>query len=102
MTREVLVSARPVHPVSVVEAKARFSECVREAEAGGVVLIRRHGKAVAAVVPAEDVESLRRLRAAGPEGGLASLAGGWKGSDELVASVAGLRRGRPRRAPRLR
>lgn len=102
MTIEVRMSARPVHPVSVVEAKARFSECVREAEAGGVVLIRRHGKAVAAVVPAEDVESLRRLRAAGPEGGLASLAGGWKGSDELVASVASLRRSKPRRTPRLR
>ena len=96
------MSARPIRPVSLVEAKARFSECVREAEAGGVVLIRRHGKAVAAVVPAEDVERLRRLRAAGPEGGLASLAGGWKGSDALVASLATLRRSKPRRAPRLR
>ena len=36
MTIEVRMNARPVHPVSVVEAKARFSECVREAEAGGV------------------------------------------------------------------
>lgn len=96
------MSARPIHPVSLVEAKTRFSECVREAEAGGVVLIRRHGKAVAAVVSAEDVERLRRLRAAGPEGGLASLAGGWPGSDELVRKVRKLRRSKPRKAPRLR
>ncbi len=96
------MSARTIHPVSVVEAKARFSECVREAEAGGVVLIRRHGKAVAAVVPAADVERLRRLQAAGPEGGLASLAGGWAGSDELVRSVLEIRRSKPRKVPRRR
>ena len=91
------MSAPAIHPVSVVEAKARFSECVREAEAGGVVLIRRHGKAVAAVVAAADVEVLRRLRAAGPEGGLASLAGGWRGSEELVRKVRQIRRSRPRK-----
>jgi prevent-host-death family protein len=102
MTIEVRMSARPIHPVSVVEAKARFSECVREAEAGGVVLIRRHGKAVAAVVPAADVERLQRLKAAGPEGGLASLAGGWPGSEELVQRIRELRRSRPRKAPQLR
>ena len=38
------MSAKPVHPVSIVEAKARFSEVVREAEAGGIVVIRRHGR----------------------------------------------------------
>jgi len=96
------MSPRPVHPVSVVQAKAHFSECVREAEAGGVVLIRRHGKAVAAVVPAADVERLQRLRSAGPEGGLAGLAGGWAGSEELVRNVRELRRSRPRKAPKLR
>ncbi len=95
------MSARTIHPVSVVEAKARFSEYVREAEAGGFVLIRRHGKAVAAVVPATDVERLQRLRAAGPEGGLASLAGGWPGSDELVREVRQVRRSLPRKPPRL-
>jgi len=96
------MSARPIHPVSVVEAKARFSECVREAEAGGVVLIRRHGRSVAAVVSAADVERLQRLKAAGPEGGLASLAGGWAGSEDLVRNVRDLRRSRPRKAPKLR
>ena len=56
------MSAKPVHPVSVVEAKARFSEVVREAEAGGIVVIRRHGRDVAAVVSSGEVERLRRQR----------------------------------------
>lgn len=71
--------------LSVAEVKATFSERVREAENGATVVITRHGKPVAALVRAEDIEQLARLRAAGPEGGLASVAGGWEGSDELVA-----------------
>ncbi len=37
-----------------------------------------------ALVQAEDLEYLERLRKAGPKGGLVSLAGGWEGSDELL------------------
>ncbi len=48
-------------------------------------MITRHGEAVAALVSAEDLEALRRLRAMGPEGGLASIAGGWEGPEELVS-----------------
>jgi prevent-host-death family protein len=70
--------------ISVAEAKARFSECIREVEAGSSVLITRHGKPVAAFVRPRDLEQLERLRKAGPEGGLASIAGGWEESDELV------------------
>ena len=70
--------------VSVAEAKAGFSECVRQVEAGASVVITRHGKPVAAMVRPGDLEHLKRLRQAGPEGGLASLAGGWEGSDELA------------------
>jgi len=95
------MSAKPVHPVSVVEAKARFSEVVREAEAGGIVVIRRHGRDVAAVVSSGDVERLRRLRAIGPERGLASVTGGWKGSEELADRVDSIRRTPPRRRVRL-
>ena len=78
--------AKPAGTVSVVEAKARFSEIVRQAEAGAIVMIRRHGRDVAAVVPAKDAERVGRLRAAGPEKGLASVAGGWKGAEDLVSS----------------
>ena len=95
------MSPKPVHPVSLVEAKARFSEVVREAEAGGIVVIRRHGRDVAAVVSASDVEGLRRLRAAGPEKGLASIARGWKGSEDLAERVDAIRRAPPRRRVRV-
>ena len=70
--------------VSVAEAKASLSECIRQIEGGNSVLITRHGKPVAALVRPDDLEHLIRLRKAGPEGGLASLAGGWEGSEELV------------------
>jgi prevent-host-death family protein len=70
--------------ISVAEAKSTFSECIRQVEAGEPIMITRHGKPVAALVPPNDLEHLNRLRKAGPEKGLASLAGGWKDSDELV------------------
>ncbi len=82
--------------LSVAEVKAHFADCVRKVEAGGAVLITRHGKPVVALVPATELQELERLRAAGPAGGLASLAGGWKGSEELVKTVSGLRRTAPR------
>lgn len=70
--------------LSVAEVKAKLSEQIREVERGKPVLITRHGKAVAALVRAEDLEQLERLRAAGPKGGLASIAGGWEDSEDLV------------------
>lgn len=73
--------------ISLAEAKATFSECIREAESGKEVLITRHGKPVAALVRAEDLENLERLKKAGPQGGLASLAGGWEESEELVRII---------------
>jgi prevent-host-death family protein len=77
---------------SVAEVKATLSERIREAEHGDSVVITRRGRPVAAIVSAPDLEKLRRLRAAGPAGGLASIAGGWEGSDELAEEVAGLSR----------
>lgn len=70
--------------VSVAEAKATFSECIRKVEAGSSVLITRHGRPVAALVRPNDLEHLERLRKAGPESGLVSIAGGWEESEELV------------------
>ena len=70
--------------VTIAKAKATLSDCIREVEAGSPVLITRHGKPVAALVRANDFHRLDRLRKAGPERGLASLSGGWEGSDELV------------------
>ena len=70
--------------VSLAEAKATLSECIRDVESGKMVLIKRLGKPVAALVQPQDLDNLVRLRKAGPEGGLSSVSGGWEGSDELV------------------
>lgn len=86
--------------VSIAEAKARFSDCVRAAEGGQSIVITRHGRRVAALVPASDLEQLARLRALGPEAGMAGVAGGWEGSGALAGSLARARRSRPRRLPR--
>lgn len=74
----------PKKSIAIADIKATLSEQIREVEKGEPILITRHGKAVAALVPAEDLEVLERLRAAGPEGGLASVAGGWEDSQNLV------------------
>jgi prevent-host-death family protein len=87
----------PRRALSVAEAKATLSDAIRDVEAGSTVVITRHGKPVAALVRPADLNQLERLRAAGPEGGLASIAGGWKGSDELVKAIeARPRKGRRR------
>ena len=82
--------------LSIVEAKTHLSDCIREVEQGGAVLITRHGKAVAALVSADIVEHVERLKKAGPQGGLASLAGGWKGSEDLVRLLSRSKRTKPR------
>ena len=87
--------------VSAAKAKAEFAECMRKAEAGDPVVITRHGKPVVALVRADRLQQLERLRSAGPSAGLASLAGGWRGSEELVRLLTGSRRSKARRVPRL-
>ena len=87
--------------LSVAEAKATLSDAIRAVESGATVVITRRGKPVAALVRAEDLTTLERLRAAGPQQGLASIAGGWKDSDDLVARIAAARRTGRRRGARL-
>jgi prevent-host-death family protein len=84
MTLPASDSGRPVSDV-----KARFSEYVRAAEHGEHILISRHGRVVAAIVGADELERLERLRAVGPEHGLVSLAGGWEESSELADVLEG-------------
>lgn len=87
--------------VPIAEAKARLSEYIRAVESGEAVTITRHGRAVAALVSPQDLEHLERLRRAGPAGGLASLAGGWEGSLELVHQLQGIERSSTRTASEL-
>ncbi len=86
--------------VTAAQAKSELAECIRKAEGGEAVVITRHGKPVAVLVAADRVASI----AGGPGrggGGLAALAGGWKGSEEFVRTLARLRRSRVRRPVRL-
>lgn len=86
--------------LSAARAKAEFSDCIRKAEGGTSVVITRHGRAVAALVPVDQLKQLERLRSAGPESGLAGLAGGWPGSAALVATLTRSRRSKARRVPK--
>ena len=87
--------------VTVAEAKKQFSSWVRNAEYGEPVVITRRGKPVAALVSTQDLEQLKRLRAAGPDAGLVGLAGGWDSSDELVHNTLLRTRTRGRDLPDL-
>ncbi|MDT8341260.1 MAG: type II toxin-antitoxin system prevent-host-death family antitoxin [Longimicrobiales bacterium] len=91
----------PPRHLPVAKAKATFSEQIRAVEHGRSVVITRRGKPVVAMVPIEDLESLARLRARGPGGGLASLVGGWDGSGEVVEGLAANPRQGERELPRI-
>ncbi len=73
--------------LTAAEAKTRFAEALRIAEAGDVVEITRYGKPVAAIVGARALEQLERLLAAQPQEGLQSLVGRWDDGDELADEV---------------
>ena len=85
--------------VTIAEARDQLSAHVRSAEHGAPVVITRRGRAVAVLVATQEFERLERLRAAGPEAGLAGLAGGWEGSEDLVHELELRRRTPPRPAP---
>ena len=86
---------------SVADVKAKLSEYIRAAEHGNPVVITRHGQAVAALVSSEELQTLERLRSAGPEGGLASVAGGWEDSDDLIRILEASSRVGSRNGPAL-
>jgi len=80
--------------MSIAEAKARFADAVKNAEAGEPVVVTRYGSDVAAIVPISELAELKRLRGAKASAGLAALVGGWKGSAELAAQSDAIRRKR--------
>jgi prevent-host-death family protein len=86
--------------VSIVEAKARFAEFVREAEAGEPVAITRHGRVVAGVVSAEDLVAVRARRQSRTKGTLLELRK-HAGMEEFVKDLDGAvgARGAPRNVP---
>jgi prevent-host-death family protein len=86
--------------VTAARAKAELAECIRTAESGEAVIITRHRKPVAVLVAVERMASVAAERGR-RGGGLASLAGGWKGSQDFVRALAKLRRSGGRRPVRL-
>lgn len=83
---------------SIAEAKARFAECVATAEAGNPVVITRHGKPVAVLLPATDLALVDRLRNESPEAGLAGLSA-WDDLDDWAETVERVARERSPSAP---
>ena len=86
--------------VTAAQAKSELAECIRKAESGEAVVITRHGKPVAVLVGADRMALIGQA-GAGRRAGLAALAGGWKGSEDLVRALAKLRRSRARHTIRL-
>ena len=82
--------------LSAAKAKAQLSECIRKAENGESVIITRHGRPVAALVGGDRIAEVTGQRSRGGAAGLASLAGGWEGSAELVKALRTLHRTAPR------
>ena len=78
--------------LSAAQAKSQLADCLRKAEKGEPVIITRHGKAVAALVGVDRVALGKRHTRA-----RRGLAGGWKGSEDLVTALKKVRRTRPRR-----
>ncbi len=85
--------------VTIAAARDQLSAHVRSAEHGTPVIITRRGRAVAVIVSVEEFARLERLRAAGPQAGLAGLAGGWEGSEDLVNELDARDRRPPRPSP---
>jgi prevent-host-death family protein len=85
--------------LSAAQAKAQLAHCLRKAENGEPVIIMRHGKPVAALVGVDRV-ALPTGGNARRGAGLAGLAGGWRGSDELVKALGRMRRTPARRPVR--
>jgi prevent-host-death family protein len=91
--------------MTIAEAKAHFSECVKSAEGGETVLITRYGRAAAAVVSAKYLAELEASMRKGPaQQGLAALVGRFPDGAELTSEVDRIvrARGAPRKTPRLR
>lgn len=72
---------------TAAHTKSHFAESLRQAEAGEIIEITRYGKPVAAMVGKDDLDMLRRLRAATSSTGLAAAIGKFDDGDEFADAV---------------
>jgi len=70
--------------ISLTKAKAHLSSCIRTVETGEPITITKYGKPIVALVKISDFTLLNQSHQKGQEKGLASIAGGWNGSEELA------------------
>ncbi len=87
MTIFVEEAARMARTMTAATAKAHLAEALRDVESGESVTITRHGRPVAVLVPPELADQLGRLRAAGPESGLARIVGRFADGAELAEAL---------------
>jgi prevent-host-death family protein len=80
--------------VTAAEAKAHFAESLRLVEKGDVVVITRYGKPIAALVSADELQQLERLRSRSPLEGLAKLSGRWPDSEGIGTELDRIERTR--------
>jgi prevent-host-death family protein len=66
----------PTRVVNTHEAKSRLSELIREAEAGGEVIVARNGRPVAKIIPWPPTRAVREP-------------GAWAGRVEYFADIVG-------------
>ena len=73
--------------VTASVAKNKFGDCLRDVEGGEHIVITRYGEPVAALVTVDELERLRRLRAASPADGLAGLVGKYSDGDGFAEAL---------------
>lgn len=80
--------------VPLTEVESRMDDFLQTVETGETVVLTRDGKPVATLTPS--AEGWRAEASEEAKTGLASLAGGWEGSDELADLIQKIHRTAPR------
>ena len=77
-----------VKAMTIAKARVRFSDCVRSAESGEIVVVTRYGKPVAAMISAKYLAELEGARRQGlASQGLAGLVDRFSDGGEFAAEV---------------
>ncbi|MBT9582740.1 type II toxin-antitoxin system prevent-host-death family antitoxin [bacterium] len=86
---------------TAAQAKSHFADSLRAAEEGGVVVITRYGKPVAALVHFSELENLDRLRNQSSQDGLGGLLHRWDDANEFTQPLDQIERSSSGTLPQL-